>query len=172
MPTYVGDAIDLSNWAPPQRKLTRPDGEIVLEKLPQLANVLVLDDRGNSRRLPRANGMGKPIANDPYWNQKKPEKEAAGMIPYGACPKRLGLHDQLPENMRDGAPCKLGADGSPIGNDHPCTCILKLQEVRRKFAEKQNLENEQRLKSRDTRDSEQRDAVFQKFLEEGAKKKP
>lgn len=178
MPRFVGDAIDLSNWQAPTRLVQRDDGETVLEKLPPHKSLKVVSKAGMITHVSLVNGSGRPIANDPYGNLKQVEKldpQRGGMVPYGKCPKAIGLHEALPKPMREGSPCKMSADGHPIGNMHPCKCIVDLIALRTQANNKAEAATEARLKPRDARDAEQRDELHRKFvehLEGGGTQKP
>jgi len=169
MPRYVGDAVDISNWVAPTRTRTLPDGEVVIEKLPPSQSMLMIDRAGHVRYIPMHNGSGRPLANDPYWNKKYPEKLDAGMLPYGKCPKAIGLHEKLPASLQtDGTPCRIAADGSPISNMHPCKCIVEIEAIRKRLNTANDAKQESRLKPRDARDAEQRDELHRTFVEQMA----
>jgi len=154
---YVEGTVDLAVWAPPQRLRLSSDGEQVVEKLPTLANMKMLGPSGHVVFVALANGMGRPIPNDPYRNLKLAEKRGLGFLPYGKCPKADGSNDYVADKHKDSAPCKLGADGHALGIDHPCKCIVEIQRLRREKNGKKMDEIEARHLSAEDRAQGQRE---------------
>ena len=149
---YAGDAVDLGTWQPPTRRRVR-DGEILIEKLPSAAHLLMLKPSGGAHNIQLANGMGRPRANDPYKVQMLSEKMEKGFLPYGSCPKYHGQHRFLPKDIPGAAPCERDATGThPVSDEHPCNCIVETRKVRLGIARKVNDEQERRQQSKDQRE--------------------
>jgi len=148
-PRYQGAAVDLGVWKPPQQRRINDDGEVVIEKLPTVASCKMVNPAGAVIYLPLQNGMGRPRPNDPYRLQIAAEKMAKGFVPYGNCPRSLGLAHLLPKHLRDGSPCKLSADGHAVDDEHCCPCVEALIAARqgKQSAEMTSLEERQRSKA-------------------------
>jgi hypothetical protein len=150
---YAGDAVDLGTWQPPTRRRLAADGEILIEKLPSAAHLLMLKPSGGAHNIQLANGMGRPRANDPYKVQMLAEKMEKGFLPYGSCPKYNGQHRFLPKDIQATAPCERDATGKhPVNDEHPCNCIVETRKVRLGIARKVNDEQERRQQSKDQRE--------------------
>lgn len=133
--TLAGDALVVTKgWKPPRINTRLPDGSTVQERKPSGPCIRMLHPCGNDYEGVFGPGGGKRQPNDPQENRILWDKIQLGHLPYGRCPKTLGLHEHLLPEMRATAPCKSATlpDGTlvPIGPDNPCACILELQKVR------------------------------------------
>lgn len=150
-------AIDLAVWEPPQRIRVAPDGEQIIEKIPSMPSVKMINPKGHIVFVAVANGMAKQARNDPYRLYKMEEKTQMGFVPYGKCPKAEGLHDFVPDNLKASPPCKVAADGHMVGNEHPCACVVEILKLRRAKNDKAMEELEERHRSRQMRETDQRE---------------
>jgi len=131
-----GDAIVLKKgWKPPRVNTRLADGTTVQERKPSAPCILLLHPCGSVYEGVFGPGSGRRQPNDPQENRVLWDKVQLGHLPYGRCPKAMGLHEHLPAELRDGPPCKAAktADGTlvPIGPEHPCDCIRKLEAIRK-----------------------------------------
>jgi hypothetical protein len=101
--------------------------------------------------------MARQAKNDPYRLYKVEEKSRLGFVPYGKCPKAAGLSEWVPEKLRDSGPCKLAADGHPIGNEHACRCVVEIIKLRNGSNAVQMKELEDRHRSKEMRETDQRE---------------
>lgn len=160
---YVGNAVDLANWAPPRIQRTSDDGEMIFEHPPTVASCKMVNPAGFVVYVPLQNGMGRPSPNDPYRLQIGAEKLEKGFLPYGDCPIGLGLSGNLPAKFRDRPPCRMAADGHPIGDEHPCECVVAAIEARSNKQTERMAEDEIRRKPKDARELDQRDKAIEKL---------
>lgn len=149
----AGDALALrKGWAPPRINTLLPDGTMVQERKPAAPCLKMLHPSGTVYEGVFGPGAGRRMPNDPQEQRILYDKLQLGHLPYGRCPKALGLHAHLAEELRDGAPCQSTTWGNskelvPIDPDHPCTCIKAMEEIRKDAQRVKTLKDEERYKS-------------------------
>lgn len=156
---YAGDAHDLSDWSPPVlvRRGVNDDGEPfeIHEKVPSSASVKCVKPSGSVTRRVVVCGSGKHSENNAYRLQIIAEMLQKGWIPYGTCPKELGLQKWLPKDMREGTPCKSAVDEDgtlhPIDDEHCCECVNAVEKVRKAAQAKKMAKINERYKTDDSR---------------------
>lgn len=156
---YAGDAHDLTDWSPPVlvRRGVDDNGEPfeIHEKVPSAASVKCVNLAGSITRRVVVCGSGKPAENDAHRLQVVAEMLEKGWVPYGTCPKELGLQKWLPKEQRDGMPCKSSVDEDgthhPIDDEHCCECINTIEKVRKAAQFKKTARVNERFKTDSTR---------------------
>lgn len=146
---YSREAVDLGKQPiPPTIRTRMPDGEVRVERIPAALHIKMVHPAGHVVRCVLSGGMGKHEANDPQILQNMQELPELGFIPYGMCPKRLGMHEHLPQSARAGEACTVAVDGkTPISVNACCKCVAATIEYRRTVAAKETNKTEQRYKS-------------------------
>lgn len=128
----AGDAIELRRgWAPPRIQTRTPDGSMVIEIKPSAPCLKMLHPSGTVYELVAGPGAGRRMPDDPQESRILSDKVKLGHLPYGRCPKSLGLHRHLPDGLQNGPPCTVSASGKPIGPDTPCACVVEVERMRK-----------------------------------------
>lgn len=164
----VGGAIDLTGWKPPTRNRIDRHGDPATEKLPTQRSVYMLNPAGHGVWVALHCGSGNRSANDATSARIMAEKMSKGFLPFGRCPQTLDADVQrhLPQNLRGKEACRAGADGQPIGMDHPCKCIVETERIRTIAHNKKMAEGEARFRDPATRERIEREALVQATLEQ------
>ena len=158
----AGDALELrKGWTPPRIRNRNSDGDVVIELKPAAPCLKMLHPSGTVYEGVFGPGAGRRMPDDPQENRVLGDKIKLGHLPYGVCPKSLGLHKHLPDSLQGGAPCTMAPNKAPISPDNPCACIVEVEAMRKG----KQLTSTDQLEARYKRDPERRMELAERSAE-------